>query len=73
MTMALLDPAHLRPIVTFPRDAIVDYEHLAAAFGVSIDKIKEQNFPCLRFGRNSVRFLWGQVLDEIAQRAQKSL
>lgn len=64
-------PSHgdtLRPVVTFSRDAVLEKQHMAAAFGVSVDSIERQDFPCFYIGR-SPRWIWGQVLDECARRA----
>jgi hypothetical protein len=67
------EPTQLRPVVTFPRDAVLDEEHLVA-MGVasSIDKVKELNLPCYRVGRE-LKYICGQVLDELAVRAKKAI
>lgn len=64
------DDPELRPVVTFPRDAVLDEEHLMAALGESEDKIVELNLPHFRMGR-SRKFIWGQVIDELEERARK--
>lgn len=66
----MTEPTQLRPVITFPRDAVLEMEHLKAAFNVSEAKIVEAGFPMIRFGRDR-RWLWGMVLDEIAERAKK--
>jgi hypothetical protein len=58
----------LRPIITFPRDAILETAHVAAAIGVSRDVVGTMDLPCFYPGAYP-RFLWGQVLDVLAQRA----
>jgi hypothetical protein len=61
-------PSELRPIITFPRDAIVETAHVAAAIGVSRDVVGTMDLPCFYPGAYP-RYLWGQVLDELARRA----
>jgi len=60
----------LRPVVTFPRDAVLDEEHLVA-MGVadSVEMVKSMNLPCFRVGR-AKKYLCGQVLDELAKRSK---
>jgi hypothetical protein len=58
----------LRPIVTFPRDAIVETAHVAAAIGVSRDVVGTMDLPCFYPGAYP-RYVWGQVLDELVARA----
>jgi hypothetical protein len=58
----------LRPVVTFPRDAIVETAHIAAAIGVSRDVVGTMDLPCFYPGAYP-RFVWGQVLDELTARA----
>lgn len=60
----------LRPVITFPRDAVVETAHVAAALNVGDDKVGQLDLPCFYPGAYP-RFIWGQVLDELAQRANK--
>lgn len=68
MTAVAMD--ELRQVVTFPRDAVLDEEHLVA-MGVadSVEKVKEMNLPCYRVGR-AKKYLCGAVLDELAKRSK---
>jgi hypothetical protein len=59
----------LRPVITYPRDAIVEREHLQAALNMSREKIEKLDLPCFYIGRD-VRFIWGQVLDYLSERAK---
>lgn len=58
----------LRPAVTYPRDAVLEIEHVAHACSVSVSTIERADLPCFYLG-NRRRYLWGQVLDELARRA----
>lgn len=58
----------LRPVVAYPREAVVDKQQLAAALGVGVDAVLKENFPFTLIGKRE-RFVWGQVLDIIAERA----
>jgi hypothetical protein len=59
---------NLRPVVTFDRDAVLDLAHLAAALGVSEETAAKGDWPSFAVGGKQ-RYLWGQVLDEAARRA----
>lgn len=58
----------LRPIVTYPRDAVVDTSHVAAALHVSEEVVGKMDLPCFYAGKKP-RYLWGQLLDVFAERA----
>lgn len=58
----------LRPVITYPRDAILELAHVAKALGVSEEIAHKMDLPCFYAGRKP-RFLWGQVLDVLAERA----
>lgn len=58
----------LRPVVTYPRDAILETAHVAAALGVSTDTVGRMDLPCFYAG-NKPRYVWGQVLDFLTARA----
>ena len=64
----MTNDSELRPIVTYPRDAILDRAHVAAAFGVDIDKVSQMDLPSFYIGARQ-RYIWGQVLDCVAERA----
>lgn len=61
---------HLRPVVTYERDAILETAHIAAALGVSDEIVGKMDLPHFYAGKR-MRFIWGQVLDALAERATK--
>jgi hypothetical protein len=62
----------LRPVITYPRDAIVEVSHVAAALGVSDEIVNGMDLPSFPAGKRP-RFIWGQVLDVLAERADPVL
>jgi hypothetical protein len=60
--------SELPPVITYPRDAIVQAAHVAAALGVSEEIVAKMDLPTFCAGKRA-RFVWGQVLDVLAQRA----
>lgn len=66
--MPRIKPRDLRPVVTYERDAVLDPGHLVAALGVSEEIIAKMDLPCFAAGER-VKYLWGQVVDELARRA----
>lgn len=66
--MPKLKTRELRPVVTYERDAVLDPGHLVAALGVSEEIIAKMDLPCFPAGER-VKYLWGQVVDELARRA----
>lgn len=59
----------LRPVISYDRDAIVDREHVQAALNISREKVDRLDLPCFYIGRD-VRYIWGQVLDYLSERAK---
>lgn len=59
----------LEPIFAPPRDAVLTKEQLARALQVSLRQVDRLNLPAVALGHRTVRFLWGQVLDELKRRA----
>lgn len=57
-----------RPVVTYSRDAVVDVRQLAAGLGVSVEIAKKMDLPFAAVGQRE-RFVWGQVLDTLMERA----
>ncbi len=55
--------------VTFSRDAVLTVEQVAAGLGVSIRSVERADLPTIYIGRRTRRYLWGQVLDFLAERA----
>lgn len=60
----------LKPVVTYPRDAILTVEHLAAAFDCSPKTIGRMDLPVF-FAGKMPRYVWGQVIDTLVERAKK--
>lgn len=59
----------LRPVVTFPREAVLEIEHVAAGLGCARNKADKLDLPFFYVGARQ-RYLWGQVLDVLADRAK---
>lgn len=60
----IIEVPGLRPVIVFPREAVLEIEHVAAAFGISKRMAERRRFKCFYLGTKTRRFLWGQVLDE---------
>lgn len=65
-------PHELPPVITYPRDAILQKSHVAAALGVEERIVDRMDLPAFAAGARP-RFLWGQVLDVLAERALPSV
>ncbi len=61
-------PITPRPVVTYPREAVLDKHQLAAALGVSPRIVMSLDLPYTMIGARE-KFVWGQVLDVLAERA----
>jgi hypothetical protein len=61
--------AGVTPPVTYPREAVLDIEQLAAGLGVSVRTIERMDLPTVILGARTKRFIWGQILDVLAERA----
>jgi hypothetical protein len=57
------------PPITYPREAVLDIEQLAAGLGVSVRTIERMDLPTVILGARTKRFIWGQILDVLAERA----
>jgi hypothetical protein len=55
--------------VTYSRDAVLDVEQLAAGLGVSARTVERMDLPSFIVGARSRRWIWGMVLDVLAERA----
>lgn len=53
----------------YHRDEVLTPDELADALHISAEKVKAADFPCVWFGRDC-RFVYGQVLDIITERAR---
>ena len=56
--------------ITYPRDAVVTINQVAAAIGVSVRTVERMDLPTIYCGRKTRRYLWGRILDTLAGRAQ---
>jgi hypothetical protein len=59
----------LRLPVVYSRDAVVDIAQLAAGLGVSVRTAERMDLPSFLVGKRSRRWLWGTVLEVLAERA----
>lgn len=59
---------NVQPVVSYPREAVVSVHQLAAGLGVSVRIALGLDLPFVMIGRRP-RFVWGQVLDVLAERA----
>jgi hypothetical protein len=55
--------------ITYPRDSVVTVDQVAAALRVSKWTVRRMDLPTVYVGR-APRYVWGQVLDHLAGRAQ---
>ncbi len=58
----------LRPVVEYSREAVLDKHQLAAGLGVCVAIAMRMDLPFFMAGGRE-RFIWGQVLDVLAERA----
>lgn len=58
-----------RDPVTYPRDAVLTIEQVAAGLGVSTRTVERLDLPTWYLGRRTRRYLWGAVLDALNGRA----
>jgi hypothetical protein len=52
----------LRPVITYPPDAILSTAHVAAALGCGTRTVERMDLPYFRAGKFR-RYVWGQLLD----------
>ena len=57
------------PVLTYPRDAVVTVDEVAAALRVSKWTVKRMDLPTVYAGRQP-RYVWGQIIDHMKERAQ---
>lgn len=69
--MAIEQINDLPPVITFPRDAIVEDAHLCAVLNIGPDALAALDLPCIATDRRGgrKRYIMGQVLDVLAERA----
>lgn len=58
----------LPPVITYPRDAVLEREHIATALHIGLAAVDSLDLPAFSIGARQ-RFIWGQVLDVLAERA----
>lgn len=51
------------------RDAVLTVEELAAALKTSVRQLERMDLPTVYLGKRTKRFIYGQVLDVLAERA----
>jgi hypothetical protein len=56
--------------ITYPRDVLLTIEEVAAALRVGVRTVERMDLPTVYCGRRTRRYVWGQVLDTLTERAQ---
>jgi len=55
--------------ITYPRDTLLTIDEIAAALRVSVRTIERMDLPTVYCGPKNRRYLWGQILDVLRERA----
>jgi hypothetical protein len=55
--------------ITYSRNAVVTINEVAAALRVSVPTVRRMDLPTVYCTPRTPRYLWGQVLDVLAERA----
>ncbi len=55
--------------ITYPRDCVVTIEQVAAALALPVSRVEKLDLPTYYVGKRGRRYLWGKVLDAIAERS----
>ena len=55
--------------ITYPRDALLTIEEMAAVLRVSVRTVERMDLPTVYCGPKNRRYLYGQILDTLAERA----
>lgn len=58
-------------MTVYPREAVLTKEQLAGALQCSPRQVERMDLPAIYLGAKSPRFIWGQVLDTLSERARK--
>jgi hypothetical protein len=53
-----------------PRTAVLTQEQLALALQISVRQVQRMNLPAADLGKQTVRYVWGDVLDELKKRSK---
>lgn len=58
-------------VITYPRDAVVTIQQVAAAMTLPVSTIERMDLPTIYCGgKRQRRYLWGKVLDVLGERAK---
>ncbi|MHB1097823.1 MAG: hypothetical protein ACYC3F_16820 [Gemmatimonadaceae bacterium] len=57
------------PHITYSREAILTAEEMAAVLKISVRQLDRQDLPCVYLGNRTRRYVYGQVLDALMERA----
>jgi hypothetical protein len=60
-----------KPVVTYPRDAVLSAVEVGKALGVSDKTVDRQGWPSFKVGGRR-RYIWGQLMDHWAKEAARS-
>lgn len=63
----------LARVVTYPRDAVLTIEQVAAALQLAVSRVEKMDLPTIYCGKRHRRYLWGKVLECLAERATLGL
>jgi hypothetical protein len=55
--------------ISYPRDTVLTLQEVAAALRVSPRTVERAGLPVAHIGPQTPRYVWGQVIDELAKRA----
>jgi hypothetical protein len=64
-----MERRQVKPVISYPREAVLDLEQLAAGLGVSVASAEKFDLPTVYLAPRIRRFVWGQVLDTLMGRA----
>lgn len=56
-------------VTAYPETAVVTIEQLACALQISVRQAERLNLPAVYLGTRTRRYVWGQVLETLRQRA----
>jgi hypothetical protein len=57
-------------VMVYPRDAVLTKAQVARALSVGPRQVERADLPTVYIGKQTPRYLWGQVLDFLAKRAR---
>lgn len=57
---------------TYALDAVLTGEQLAEALGCSVRTVRRSDLPACYVGKRTKRYVWGRVLEALAERADVS-